>query len=125
MQPPAAWKPDFDSCFWKLHFSVKHLATGKGTLKTRLNEVFISHLLHLLVDPGRSEVERLISESVQLVTREDDPYGKLGKLHYTLIKNHWRTDREIAQKIFEAYRLATKAFYENRSIAADVRSCQS
>ena len=117
-------KPDFDNFFWKLHLSVKHLATGKGTLKTRLNEVFISYLLHLLVDPGRSEVERLISESIQLVTREDDPYGKLGKLYYTLVKNHWRTDREIAEKIFEAYHLATESFYENRSIATDVRSPQ-
>ena len=109
--------PNFDAFFWKLHFSVKHLATGKGTLKIRLNEVFMSHLLHLLVDPDRSEVERLISESIQLVTREDDPYGKLGKLHYTLISNHWRTDRVIAEKIFEAYHLASKAFYENGPLA--------
>jgi hypothetical protein len=36
-------KPDFDVFFWKLHFSVKHLATGKGTLKNRLNEVFKSY----------------------------------------------------------------------------------
>jgi hypothetical protein len=69
-------------------------------------------LLHLLVDPGRSEVERLISESVQLATRGEDPYGKLGKLNYTLIKNHWKTDREIAEKIFDAYRLATEVFYK-------------
>ena len=106
--------PDFDVLFWKLHVSVKHLATGAGTLKSRLNEVFTSHLLHLLVDSGRSEVERLITESVQLATRENDPYGKLGTLHYTLIKNHWRTDRKIAEKIFEAYHVASKEFYERR-----------
>jgi hypothetical protein len=121
MHPPAVWEPDFDAYFWKLHFSIKHLATGKGTLKKRLNEVFIFHLLHLLVEPGRSEIERLISESVQLATREDDPYGKLGKLHYTLIKSHWRIDTKIAENIFEAYGLATKAFYEKSIAAARTR----
>jgi hypothetical protein len=110
-------KTKIDNLFWKLHFSVQHLATGKETLKARLREVFVSHLLHLLVEPSHSEVERPISECVQLATKQDDPYRtnrklRLGKLSYTLSQSHWRTDRKIAAKIFEAYHLATEVFYK-------------
>ena len=100
--------------FIKLHSSVEHLVTGKGTLKQRLEEIFRSHLIHLLCKPERSEVDNLIFEATKLATSRMDECGKLGKLHLTLSQSHWQTDRQIAEKIFKAFNLASEAFYKDR-----------
>lgn len=96
----------------KLKMSVECLVEGKGTLKERLNNIMVSHILPLLVRREKSEIERLIAEAVALATSKPDESGKLGTLYVTLASSHWSTDRRIAKKIFEAYELASRAYYE-------------
>lgn len=96
----------------KLKMSVEHLATGSGSRKDRLKNIFVSYLLPLDVRKRRSPVETLIAEAIALATSRKDDTGKLGTLHATLSNSGWQTDQKIACKLFEAYELASKAYYQ-------------
>jgi hypothetical protein len=102
---------DHDDLWIKLHNSLEHLATGPGSLKRRLENVLISYLVPLAADSSRSDVARLISEVVTLATSKEDETGIVGHLHFTLSSSHWKTDKKMAEKIFQAYELASKAHY--------------
>lgn len=92
----------------KLQASIEHLATAGGTLKKRLGNVFISHLISLKLDDQNSEVEKLIREAIALATSRKDETKIIGSLQLTLSKSGWQTDQKIAGKLFEAYELASK-----------------
>lgn len=97
--------------WWKLHESVEHLATGRGTLKSRLKNVLYSHLIHLSLSDPPSEVEKLIGEVIALATLKMDETGIAGHIHVTLSTSRWKKDKQMAEKIFKAYEIASKAFY--------------
>lgn len=92
----------------KLHYSVQYLATGNGSLKDRLSEVFVSYLLSLKCDSNNSEVEKLIQEAQDLATSIKDPHEKFGHLYYTMMMSHWTLKRKIADTIFRAYELTVE-----------------
>jgi len=91
----------------KLQMSVEHLATGSGTMKARLKNVMVSHVLSLGVDRDASDVDALIADAIALATSRRDKTGIAGDLHVTLAQSGWQTDRKIAGKIFQAYELAS------------------
>jgi hypothetical protein len=96
----------------KLHESVSHLATGSGSLKARLKNVLHSHLMSLSPSSNRpSEVERLITEVKALATAKKDETEIAGHVHVTLSSSHWKKDQMMAEKIFQAYELASKEYY--------------
>jgi len=99
--------------YHKLHLSVKHLATGKGLLRDRLEEVYISHLISLKID-GTSEPEAKLREARDLATASDPKRGKIGGLHYTLVTNHWSKNRRIAELIFRAYELISPEYHQRK-----------
>jgi hypothetical protein len=101
--------------FHKLHESVRYLATGKGTLKERLMEVFVSYLISLHVDPCGSDAETLVCEAIRLATKDKDKSGRLGDLYVTICQNHWTADREIARKIFRAYEIVSESYHRRKS----------
>jgi hypothetical protein len=96
---------DVENLYHKLHLSVKHLATGKGLLRDRLQEIYVSHLISLRID-GTSALEAQLREARDLATASTPEWKQVGKLHCTLATNHWRTNRKIAEIIFRAYELA-------------------
>lgn len=112
MQPDRSALVNF---WWKLHESVKHLATGPGTLKARLKNVLSSHLIHLSLNNSSSEIETLIGEVIALATSKKDETGIAGHIHVTLSSSHWKTDKQMAEKIFKAYEIASKAYHQTES----------
>jgi hypothetical protein len=106
-------KTDYFNLWWKLHESVRYLATGPGNLKARLKNVLHSHLIHLgLPSNASSEVEHLIAEAITLATTDKAESGRIGHVYLTLARSHWTKDQLIAKKIFQAYELASKEYYE-------------
>src|SRR5438046_2413291 len=109
-------KTDYGNLWCRLHESVRHLATGPGNLKARLKNVLYSYLIHLhLPSDAPSEVERLIREVIALATTTRDEAGKIGHVHLTLARSHWTKDQLMAKKIFQAYELASKEYYETKN----------
>lgn len=104
---------DVANFYHKLHPSVKHLATGKGSLRERLQEVYMSHLVSLKID-GTSALEEHLREALGLATTAMPEWKKVGKLHYALATNHWRANRKIAELIFQAYELALPEYYQGK-----------
>jgi hypothetical protein len=107
---------DYGNLWYKLHESVRHLATGPGNLKAWLKNVLYSHLIHLALPSNpSSEVEKLIAEAVALATTDKDETGKIGHVYFTLAQSHWTKDQLMAKKIFQAYELASKEIYETKN----------
>ena len=104
---------DVVNFYHKLHLSVKHLATGTGLLRERLQEIYVSHLVSLRID-GTSALEARLREARDLATAATPEWTKVGKLQYTLATNHWRKNRKIAELIFEAYELALPEYYQRK-----------
>jgi hypothetical protein len=92
---------DTTNLYHKLHPSVKHLATGKGSIQRRLEEIFVTHLLSLALEESKAEL--LVTKAIQMATSKEPQLKTIGKLHYTLSTNHWRQNLKISELIFEAY----------------------
>lgn len=104
---------DIVNLYHKLHVSVRELATGTGVLRQRLQEIYVSHLISLKID-GSSPLETVLREARDLATAATPEWKKVGKLHYTLATNHWRTNGKIAELIFRAYELASREYHRRR-----------
>jgi len=101
---------DTANLYHKLHLSVKHLATGRGLLKLRLEEIYKSYLTGLKID-GSSEAEALLREAKSLATSIVPELKSVGTLHYSLQKNHSNKNQKIATLIFHAYELVSHEYH--------------
>jgi hypothetical protein len=106
---------DAENFYHKLHLSVKHLATGKGLLKNRLEEIYISHLISLNIG-GTSEPEAKLREARDLATAANPEWEKIRSLHYTLATNHWSKNRKLAKLIFQAYELVSTEYHQGKHL---------
>lgn len=104
---------DAANLYHKLHLSVKYLVIGKGLLRDRLEEIYVSHLISLKID-GTSEPEAKLREARDLATAADSEWEKIGSLRYTLATNHWSKNRRIAELIFRAYELVSPEYHQHK-----------
>lgn len=95
--------------FHHLRHAVQHFLLGSGTLKNRIKNAMVSHLMIFPVKLGDPGVAGYIADAVRLATCTESPYPLTSPLDYTLAMNHWSLNKRIVELIWQAYEIAAEA----------------
>ncbi len=95
--------------FHHLREAVQDILLGSGTLKRRIKNAMVSHLMIFPVKLGDPGVAGYIADAVRLATCTESPCPLTSPLDYTLGMNHWSHDKRIVNLIWQAYEITAEA----------------
>ena len=95
--------------FHHLRQAVQHFLLGSGTLKKRIKNAMVSHLMIFPVKLGDPGVAGYIADAVRLATCIESPYPLTSPLDHTIAMNHWSLNKRIVDLIWQAYEITTEA----------------